>query len=183
MEATQILMSEHRVIERVITAMDAAAGRLANHQGMPAEFFLTAADFITGFADGCHHKKEEGVLFASMVKHGLSPQQGPVAVMLAEHEQGRTYTRGLRQAALRYQAGDLSVRQEMIDNVRGYSSLLRQHIQKEDRILFPMADRVIPAEHHDQILAGFEHVEHEETGEGVHEKYLAMAESLERQME
>jgi hypothetical protein len=29
-------------------------------------------------------------------------------------------------------------------------------------------------------MDGFEHVEHEETGEGVHEKYLALAESLER---
>jgi len=42
-----------------------------------------------------------------------------------------------------------------------------------------MADQVIPAGQHDKIFDDFEIVEHEETGEGVHEKYLALAEKLE----
>ena len=31
-------------------------------------------------------------------------------------------------------------------------------------------------------MAGFDHVEHEETGEGVHEKYLALAEKLDAEI-
>jgi hemerythrin-like domain-containing protein len=62
---------------------------------------------------------------------------------------------------------------------RNYVRLLHQHIAKEDQILFPMADRVIPAAKHDEVWEAFEKVEHEETGEGVHEKYLALAEALE----
>ena len=42
-----------------------------------------------------------------------------------------------------------------------------------------MADRLIPAEQHDLVWDEFEHIEHEEVGEGIHEKYLAMAEALE----
>ena len=42
-----------------------------------------------------------------------------------------------------------------------------------------MADRVIPSDKHSEIDAAFDHVEHEETGAGVHEKYLALAERLE----
>lgn len=67
-------------------------------------------------------------------------------------------------------------------SARGYIDLLRQHIFKEDNILFPMANRVIPAEQHEQVWQDFEHVEHEETGEGVHEKYLALAEALEKEV-
>jgi hemerythrin-like domain-containing protein len=59
--------------------------------------------------------------------------------------------------------------------------LLRQHIQKEDRVLFPMADRVIPVNEHELVMDGFDKVEHEETGEGVHEKYLALAVALEKE--
>jgi hemerythrin-like domain-containing protein len=60
-------------------------------------------------------------------------------------------------------------------------ALLRQHIYKEDNILFPMADRVIPLEKQEKVAEDFERIEHEETGEGVHEKYLALAEVLEKE--
>jgi len=73
-------------------------------------------------------------------------------------------------------------RGEVVRNAMGYVGLLRQHIQKEDGILFPMADQMIPAARHDAVWDGFEHVEHEETGEGVHEKYLALANALAREV-
>jgi hemerythrin-like domain-containing protein len=182
MLATDILMSEHRVIERVIQSIETAAQRLENGQTVQPEFFLSAADFIKGFADGCHHKKEEGVLFKALESYGLPTNGGPVGVMLAEHEQGRSFTTGMRQAALRLQAGEVSAVEDIVRNALGYASLLRQHIQKEDTILFPIAEEVLPLKAQSEVADGFEHVEHEETGAGVHEKYLAIAENLEREM-
>jgi hemerythrin-like domain-containing protein len=182
MKATEILMAEHRVIERVVAAMDQAALRLEAGEAVRPSFFLDAAEFVKGFADGCHHMKEEQVLFQAMVENGMSTQEGPVAVMLSEHEQGRVYIRQLREAALRLQAGDRSAVSEVTRNARGYAALLQQHITKEDLVLFPMANRVIPLAQHDVVFEGFERVEHEETGEGVHEKYLALAEALEKEL-
>ncbi len=178
MQATDILSSEHRVIENVIASLEAGASRLENGQIIRPGFFIEATDFIKGFADGCHHLKEEGVLFTAMQAHGMPIQGGPIAVMLAEHEQGRAFTRGLRTAAEALERGDQSARQAIIDNARGYATLLRAHIMKEDNILFPMADKVIPPDQHEQVYLDFERVEHEDTGEGVHEKYLALAERL-----
>jgi hemerythrin-like domain-containing protein len=182
MKATEILSAEHRVIERVITSLEKGAARLEQGQSVRPEFFIQASDFIKGFADGCHHHKEEGVLFVALTEHGMPAQGGPVAVMLGEHEEGRRLTRGLRAAAQALQDGDDHAKAGVIANARGYAALLRQHIFKEDTILFPMADRLIPAAEHDQVLEGFEHVEHEETGEGVHQKYLALADALEQEI-
>ena len=181
MKATEILMAEHEVIKRVITSLESAAGKLESGQNIRPAFFLDAADFIKGFADGCHHVKEEQVLFKTMGEYGMPSQGGPVGMMLYEHEQGRKFTRGMREAAQSLEAGDASARSAVIQNARGYATLLRQHIQKENTILFPMADQIIPPAEHEAVFEGFEHVEHEETGEGVHEKYLALAESLEQQ--
>ena len=182
MKATEILSSEHRVIERVIASMEKASVQL--NQGAPVEpeFFIDAAAFIKGFADGCHHKKEEGVLFKAMVDHGMSDEGGPVGMMLTEHEQGRAFTRGMLQAAQELKLGDTDARERIAQNALGYAALLRQHIVKEDSILFPMADQVIPLNQQDDVYEGFERVEHEETGEGVHEKYLGLAERLEKQV-
>jgi hemerythrin-like domain-containing protein len=180
MEATEILMSEHRVIERVIAALETAAQHLQQGTSVRPGFFVDTADFIKGFADGCHHKKEEGVLFRALAESGFPTDSGPVAVMLREHEQGRYFTRGMREAAVRLPR-EPAARDDVIRNAFGYASLLRQHIQKEDRVLFPMAERALPREQQQQVAEGFEHIEHEETGEGVHEKYLALAEALERE--
>jgi hemerythrin-like domain-containing protein len=178
MKATQILMDEHRVIERVIASLEKGADRLEKGQAIDPAFFVDAAQFVKGFADGCHHRKEEHVLFEAMFEAGLPREGGPVNVMLAEHEQGRAYIRAMRTAAEQLQAGDETARARVIEAARGYAALLRQHIAKEDGILFPLANQVIPLPQQDEVAEGFEHVEHEETGEGVHEKYLALAGKL-----
>jgi hemerythrin-like domain-containing protein len=186
MKATQILSEEHGVILRVLDTIDTAIGKAQNRQvqaeAITPGFFIEAADFIKGFADGCHHRKEEGILFKAMSANGIPVEGGPIGVMLYEHEQGRAFTRGMRSAAEKWLAGDESAKAEVVKNAAGYVTLLRQHISKEDNILFPMADRVIPPADYAQVEEGFEHVEHEETGEGVHEKYLALADRLAAQV-
>lgn len=180
MQATEILMDEHRVIERVLASLELAAQRLADGQAAPMGFFLKTADFVKGFADGCHHKKEEQVLFPTLEENGMPREAGPVAAMLADHEEGRRLTRAMRAAAERAQRGDPQAVSLVAQNALGYVALLRQHIQKENNILFPMADQVIPQEQHAQVTEAFEHIEHEETGAGIHEKYLGIAAELEQ---
>lgn len=183
MIATDILMEEHNVIEGVLETLEIAAHRLEQGQAVRPGLFIEAADFIQGFADGCHHKKEEGVLFQSMSAQGVPVQGGPIGVMLSEHEQGRIYTRAMRQAAERLAAGDTQASEEVSRNALGYVALLRQHIFKENNILFPMANQVIPADQQEKVAEDFEHVEHEETGAGVHEKYLALANALQKEIQ
>jgi len=175
MKATDILMEEHRVIERVLASLETAANRLSAGQAIPMDFFLKASDFIKNFADGCHHKKEEGILFVALAANGMPQDAGPVGMMLAEHEEGRRLTRAMREGAQRVQGGDAAALSQVIQNALGYVALLRQHIQKEDHILFPMADQVIPIGQHQQIMADFNRIEHEAD---VHEKYLRIADEL-----
>ncbi len=112
----------------------------------------------------------------------MPDQDGPISVMLSEHQMGRAYTRAMREAALKLEAGESLGREAVIFGARSYVDLLRQHIAKENNVLFPLAGRVIPTAEQDEVAQAFEHVEHEETGAGVHEKYLALAEKLEKEM-
>lgn len=70
MKATEILMEEHEVILRVLTALEMELVKLKAGKSKPA-FYVDAAEFIKGFADGCHHAKEEGVLFKYMEAAGI----------------------------------------------------------------------------------------------------------------
>lgn len=182
MKATDVLVDEHRVIERALDALEAAAGRLEAGQAVRPEFFLSAVDFIRGYADGCHHQKEEGILFTRMEAQGIPLQGCPLGVMLAEHELARQYTRALQFGAESLQKGNPGGVNQIVHSARSYVGLLRSHINKEDTILFPMAERVIPAMQHEQVWADFEPVVAVEAGDGVHDKYLALAAALEREL-
>lgn len=178
MEATQILLEEHQVIQRVLNALEAAALRVEEGGEIEPEYFLEAAQFVRGFADGCHHQKEEKILFTEMARYGMPVEGGPIGVMLSEHEQGREAIRAIVSFAERWAKGEPAAREETARHVLGYVALLRQHIYKENNILFPLAERVIPESDQPRLRERFEHLEHEETGEGIHEKYLALADHL-----
>ena len=136
-----------------------------------------ALDFIRGFADGCHHFKEEKVLFPAMEAHGIPTDGGPIGMMLLEHEEGRGYVKSML-AALEDPQTD-TAKQALLSNANSYLRLLKEHIQKEDEILFRMAEDVISAEEQKELLRAFEEHEANEMGAGVHEKYLRIVEELE----
>lgn len=182
MKATEILRQEHTLIQEVLNSLERGAQKLAAGTDVPADFFVDAADFIRGFADDTHHKKEEGVLFKTMARHGFPEEGGPLAVMLAEHDEARRFTRGLSEAAAKMSRGEKGAGDDVVMYGLSYVRLLRQHIMKESNILFEMADSVIPKAEHAQIEADFEKVEREQVGPGVHEKYAAIADKLRKQM-
>jgi hemerythrin-like domain-containing protein len=144
-------------------------------------FFVDAADFIAGFADGCHHRKEEGVLFGAMVAAGMPQDGGPIAVMLEEHEQGRRYTRGLRDGVKRWQEGDAEGRRILVSNAKGYVALLRDHIMKEDDVLFPMAAQMIAPAQEAEVLRDYARVAEAASCDLSTGRYVALAAQLEEE--
>ncbi|MFT3915822.1 MAG: hemerythrin domain-containing protein [Anaeromyxobacteraceae bacterium] len=145
MEAIETLMNEHRVIEGVLDALvafvDDAGRRAATDKAGLARF----CTFLREFADGQHHAKEEDVLFAEMVRHGFPERAGPVAVMRDEHERGRALVRRLSAAAELPGAWDDGDREAIAEAAHAFAHLLRAHIQKEDGVLYPLAEQHLPA--------------------------------------
>ena len=59
------------------------------------QFYLDGVDFIRNYADRFHHAKEEDVLFEALVDNGMPQENSPVAAMLMEHDQGRSFVRAM----------------------------------------------------------------------------------------
>jgi len=181
--ATQNLMDEHRVIERMLNIVNVACEKLEMGEKVSPEVFEKAIDFIRTFADGCHHSKEEDTLFPMVEKHGLPRDRGPTGVMIVEHEQGRQYVRGLAEAVEKYSGGDKTSERAILENARGYVTLLSRHIPKEDTILYPLADRMLGPDEQMELLEKFEKIEMEKIGVGKHEYYLHMITELEKELD
>ena len=177
MYATQQLRDEHEAITVLLAVLEHLAvemreGRLVNQVHL--EQLL---DLLHTFADTCHHGKEEELLFPALQAAGMPAQGGPVGVMLHEHTVGRAYIRGMTEALVQWHTGHDAVH-AFADNAVGYVLLLRAHINKENNILFTMAERILPQAEHERLAGAFEQVEEERIGHGVREQYHTLIHTL-----
>ncbi len=180
MDPIEQLMAEHRVIEDVLDALESYVARLDDGAD-PADLarFVT---FLRAFADGCHHGKEEDILFVTLVQQGFPRDSGPVAMMLWEHEEGRRHVGALLDLAERRgrsQPWTAEDRLALASHSRAYAALLRAHILKEDQILYPMARRHLASETIADMARRFGEFEARPDPEnGGHEGLHALAEDL-----
>jgi hemerythrin-like domain-containing protein len=177
MNPIEKLKDEHKTIIRGIDLLEKGADRLEKGENISADFFRKSIDFIRNYADKYHHAKEEDILFVRMGEIGFSPEMGPVAVMLFEHNQGRGYVANMEAANERYAHGDKSSIKEIVKNARGYAGLLRQHIQKEDMVLYPMAENALGETIINNMQNDFDRVEKEQPDS--EKKYLGILSELE----
>jgi len=175
---TEILSHEHRVIEQVLACLEKLTEQSQSTGRLDKQSAQDAIAFLRVFADQCHHGKEEVHLFPAMEAKGFPRQGGPTGVMLAEHDEGRAHVRAMAESLEAAASGDRAALQQFAEHAAGYVALLQQHIQKEDNILYVMANRVFSEEDQRRLLDAFGRVEAEEMGAGTHEAYLRLANEL-----
>jgi hemerythrin-like domain-containing protein len=177
-KAIQILMSEHRVIEGVLGALERYTTLVRSGLTVERPTVARFATFFCDFADAAHHGKEEDILFRKMAENGFPTEGGPIAVMLHEHVLGRRRVASLR--AVGEGAGQVGApeRDLVLGASAEYVPLLLAHIQKEDNILYPMSARVISEVEFEQMAEAFERFATSLSGERAPEHLLRLAESL-----
>ncbi len=155
---TEILKEEHQnvlqkldVLEEVISHLDKKETILAKLEEL-ASFFKT--DFWT------HFTKEEEALFPEIEKF-IPRESGPVGVMLMEHEDLRNTNTELQQVIDVYlrDSDDLKVRRMIQEYGTHFIGVLRDHIDKENNILFMMVDMHLDQTQIDKVIKLFYEIE------------------------
>ncbi len=177
-KAIQILMSEHRVIEGVLGALERYATLVRSGLAVERPTVARFASFFRDFADTAHHGKEEDILFRKMAENGFPTESGPIAVMLHEHVLGRRYVASFRGVGEGTGPVEAPERGLVLGASDEYIPLLLAHIQKEDNILYPMSARVISEAEFERMAEAFERFATSLSGERAPEHLLRLAESL-----
>lgn len=175
-----VLMNEHRLIERVLGSLVTFGAVSDPHQPDVRQRLGEYVAFFRDFADRHHHGKEEDKLFEAMGSSGFPTTEGPIAVMLHEHELGRAHTQALAEIAAG--TGPLSEveQHELSLHSSSYGNLLKAHIGKEDAILFPLSTRVLPGHAISALRASFQAFQANADAEGAIARLIALGESLVR---
>jgi hemerythrin-like domain-containing protein len=168
----ETLEGEHRVIQTVLDAMELEANSVQAGQPLRKPFWLGVSEFLEHFADGRHHAKEEDLLFPVLAERGIAEEGGPIGCMKHEHVEGRSLRQQIRAAAT---DGDGS---SLVEASRQFVFLLREHIDKEEAVLFQLARRILSAEKTAALEEAFFRAEHEDGGQDERARYLALARKL-----
>jgi hemerythrin-like domain-containing protein len=155
---TALLRREHTLILRALAILERAGHRLLDSR-LPSEAtFAELVEFLQTL-DRSHHVKEEDLLFPALRAKGR-PADSALAVLLAEHEEGRDYLgmlSGSESRAERTAAALLCVH------------VLRQHIEKEEQLLFPLADDSLSPDEHVTLARRYEEIRPRIVGAGTHD--------------
>jgi len=173
--ATQDLENDHKYILRLINVMEKMVLTISTE----LSHLELVVRLIKNYADGFHHVKEEKLFFPMLIKKGFSKEQGPIAVMLHEHLEGRNFVKGMVEKIKAYKYGDASALTQVYENMQGYIDLLRAHIAKENNVLFRMADKSLTVEDQGAILKAFANMERTGYGEGQLQRFVTDIEGLE----
>ena len=176
---TQVMINEHKLILRMITLVEQNTALLEEGKFRNWQFYLDAVDFIRNYADRFHHAKEEDVLFVELIKNGMPEKQSPIEAMHMEHDEGRAHVRAMEEAAQKAISGEAGQAKSVAEHAKGYAKLLRGHIEKEDDILYPLAERILPEEVRKRMLSAYTTAEQQTPG--LEEKYQQLVEGYEQQ--
>lgn len=179
--AIDILMNEHQNILRMIKVVRELSLKAMENKEISIPDVRSIAGFIKGYADKLHHEKEEEILFQYMsdelddvartlINHG----------MLVEHDQGRLHVKSLLDAATSYE-NEVNNRSllDILTELMGWSNLLERHIEKEDTVVYPYAQRSLSKD--SLSIIDEKSVKYDEVGNNIEDakKYLLLLENLE----
>lgn len=176
MGSTDELVHEHRTILRVLGALEGRIREGEETGRLPVGFLRDLLAFSQGFIDRCHHAKEEGCLFPCLDRRGIPVTRGLVEVLLEEHATGRRLVSRIGDLLDRYEAGGAAAG-EVLDACRSYVDLLREHVMKEDDVLFPAGEAAMEPADQTAVSGCFADRE-KALGDDYHPRLHRLAEEL-----
>jgi hemerythrin-like domain-containing protein len=175
MNPIELLRAEHRAIQRVLDLVDRAREEAQSRPGAPvhAVLFQRAADFFITWVDGTHQAKE-ALLYRAMV-HGGLPLGGALLDRIeGEHAMGHEMAAEWRAIATRAVAQGGKDADALLAAARSCVRLLREHSEEEERLVFPVAQRLLAPAVLDSLRSQFARIE------ATHGSLVDAAQALER---
>ena len=141
----ETLALQHRDAEAMLSDLEAAATRVrrggARHPDVMAELGRLRREIHGEVLS--HFRDEELALFPVLGRH-VDSSSGPIAMLMEEHAQFRQLELEFEQALAALESGDANGWDDKLcDAADAIRKLLPPHIEKEDEVLFPMAESML----------------------------------------
>lgn len=152
--AIRALKDEHLAIASVLFGLRLAVGRIRD-DGIAPDFRLLQAllDYIVAFPERLHHPKESRHLFAALASR--CPEARKLTDELeAEHARGAALIESLKASLATYRREPQAL-EAFVRAVNTYADFHGRHMEKEESLVFPLAQKCLVASDWERIAAAF----------------------------
>ena len=162
----QTLIAEHRLIKRWLALIPKLLKNLNLADSADRQLINQGIDFIASYADRLHHGKEEEILFVS-----FDTSADIFQVIYADHRRARELTKAMLAALTDSDSGKLA------EHLLDCATLLVEHIDKEDKVLFPWLNNRLSEIQRQEMVRQFAKADHDLGNDG--RRYQGFIERLE----
>jgi hemerythrin-like domain-containing protein len=178
--ATEDLMREHGVLNRVLLIYEEGLRRLDAKQEVSPALFQRCANLVRKFVEDYHEKLEENFIFPEFEKRGKLVDL--TKTLRTQHQAGRDVT----DVVLRFSTGNEFVKpdsqRQLVTAVRQFIRMYRPHEAREDTVLFPTFRKIVSADRIKELGDQFEKEEDRLFGEEGFEKTVDQVAEIEKQL-
>jgi uncharacterized protein len=170
------LLNDHQLIEKGLNLLEK---QVEKGEKLDTNITKAVLEFLWDFGEKCHNMREEKIYFPLLIDRGIPPM-GPIMVMLKEHEIEREDIAILKDMITQFE--DTKILPENFKSTAmDYLNLTKEHIWKENDILYPMGKRVIQPEDEAYLEVEFLKIEKNSVGEGGYNRFFILVNTLEKQ--
>ena len=178
--ATEDLMREHGVLNRILLIYEEGLRRLHARQEVDPEVFRRPAELVRKFVEDYHEKLEENFIFPEFQK--AKKHTDLVAVLLQQHKAGREVTDVVLRNATGDRFGKEDARNELVHAVHAFIRMYRPHEAREDTVLFPALHKILTPKKLAELGEQFEKEEDRLFGDEGFEKTVDQVAAIEKQL-
>lgn len=178
--ATEDLMREHGVLNRIILIYEEGLRRLRGNQEVSPDVFQKPAMLVRKFVEDYHEKLEENFIFPEFEKQ--KKLVDVVKTLRDQHQAGRRVTDIVLQNATGDQFVKSDSKQQIVKACQGFIRMYRPHEAREDTELFPALHKIVSAKRIKELGEQFEKEEDRLFGEEGFEKIVEQVGVIEKQL-
>jgi hemerythrin-like domain-containing protein len=178
--ATEDLMREHGVLNRILLIYEEGLRRLREKEDVSPDVFHKPAMLVRKFVEDYHEKLEENFIFPEFEKQKKLVDL--VKILRQQHEAGRKVTDVILRHADKDQFRKEDSRREIVRSCHAFIRMYRPHEARENTVLFPALHRLLSPKRLKELGEKFEKEEDRLFGEEGFEKTVEQVAAIEKQL-
>ena len=151
MKCTDELRLDHEAITALLTILDLNIKKLESGRPASLEDLRWLFEFNRDFVIRDHNQKEESILFPALVSAGIPEEL--IDPLIEEHDLMRSRAKMLRGIIEDYGEGGPGASARLADAGRIYIDLLKEHIEFEEKAIYPVLEWFFSNEEDEHLAA------------------------------
>ena len=170
MNPTEDLIIEHNSIKLMLDIMSKISESIKAKNVFYTIDVEKIVDFLFVYIDQCHRLKEEKIFYPAFTGSHLPVGHDPED-LINEHILGNIYLKEIICCVENCKMGSTFSCDRIADCMINYVHLIRHHMQKEEKIYFSIAEKVLSKEAQTEMSEQFKTIDEEFFGHGVHKRF------------